>query len=143
MENDTNPPDFIQQLVDDGKVRQVCRKNPQDMDEEEQKFLLDKKLEYYKLEPLKILKSLIPFKHPQFSLIDQIDLSQLEEIISGDSVQTKLWLWIDFVKPGRHTFCVKTPHTNIEGTRTKGNVYVHKMWSQMRTEDFPKRLIGD
>lgn len=34
------------------------------MDEEEQKFLLDKKLEYYKLEPLKILKNIIPFKHP-------------------------------------------------------------------------------
>lgn len=43
---------------------------------------------------------------------------------------------MDFVKPGRNTYCVKTP-PGFEAGRMKPNFYVHKFLSDQRLEDIP------
>ena len=39
MENDPNPPDFIWHLIEEGKCRQLCRSQPDEMDEDEAQAL--------------------------------------------------------------------------------------------------------
>jgi hypothetical protein len=42
--------------------------------------------------------------------------------------ESRLWLYIDFVKPGKHTFCIQQ-HNEL---------FVHKFLCQSRVEDIPK-----
>jgi len=35
MDHDPSPPDFVWQLVEEGKCRQLCRAEPDEMDEDE------------------------------------------------------------------------------------------------------------
>jgi len=53
-----------------------------------------------------MLMEMIPFKKPQFALLDQITLSLQKVDDSEGDEQQKLWVYMDFVKAGRHTFCV-------------------------------------
>jgi len=39
MKNDKNAPNFMQLLIDEGKIRSYCKMEPGDMDQEERKFL--------------------------------------------------------------------------------------------------------
>ena len=48
---------------------------------------------------------------------------------NGDEPEeSKLWLYVDFIKPGKQTFCV----------RQRDELYVHKFLCQSRDEDIPK-----
>ena len=64
MENDPNPPDFIWHLIEEGKCRQLCRSQPDEMDEDEAQALQEKRSEYYNKELLKVLKTISPFRNP-------------------------------------------------------------------------------
>ena len=49
---------------------------------------------------------------------------------------------MDFIKPGKHTFCVRSPQSDQHGD---SNIFfVHKLLAKNRTEDIPrsKYLFG-
>ncbi len=64
MKNDKNAPNFMQLLIDEGKIRSYCKMEPGDMDQEERKFLKDKTLKYYRRECINVLLQMIPLKKP-------------------------------------------------------------------------------
>ena len=54
--------------------------------------------------------------------------------MSGEQNNSKIWIWIDFVKPGRNTFIVKTT-PEFEIGKTKESLYVYKFLGSQRSED--------
>lgn len=56
----------------------------------------------------------------------------IQDTINADdfnhSEDSNLWLYIELIKPGKHTFCVSH----------QDKLYVHKFLCQSRTEEIPK-----
>jgi hypothetical protein len=81
---DSNPPDFIAQMVEAGECRSSCRKYPNSLEPEELQCLQQRSLAYYRKESLKILLELIPLKKPQIPLLDHLSLSEVYEALQSE-----------------------------------------------------------
>jgi hypothetical protein len=57
-----NAPEFVQQLVDEGKVRQMCLGNIYLMNDDERASYAERKRLYYRQEALNVLKTILPLK---------------------------------------------------------------------------------
>jgi len=102
----------------------MCIGNIYLMNEDEKTFYNEKKRIHYRQECINVLKSILPLKKIQFALLDQITMNfNISNNIDGleESAESKLWLYVDFVKPGKQTFCVKRHHSE-----TVSDFYVHK-----------------
>jgi hypothetical protein len=60
-------------------------------------------------------------------IIDDIGIKAIEEALKyvSSSPTSKVWIWMDFVKPGRNVFCIKTP-AGFEPIKQKPTYYMHK-----------------
>ena len=132
IQHDMHAPEFLQQLVDEGKVRQMCLGNIFLMNDDEKACFSEKKRLYYRQETLNILRTILPMKKVQFALLDQITMHfNIQDSLLGNGdepEESKLWLYVDFIKPGKQTFCV----------RHRDELYVHKFLCQSRDEEIPK-----
>jgi hypothetical protein len=62
IQHDAHAPEFVQQLVDEGKVRQMCLGNIYLMNDDERASYSQKKGLYYRQEALNVLKTILPMK---------------------------------------------------------------------------------
>lgn len=134
--NDPNPPDFIGQMIDDGKCRQSVKMYPGSMDKEELGILKARKSAHYKKEAWQILFNLIPAVKPQLPMVEALSPIDCIEAInnSGDLNNSKVWVWMDYVRPGKNQYVVKTP-SGFEADQTKPRYFAHKFLGTQRTED--------
>jgi hypothetical protein len=56
--------------------------------------------------------------------------------MSPDDYIDKMWVWMDFVKPGKNCFTVKIPG-GYDPEKSKPYYFVHKFVGNVRTEDIP------
>lgn len=52
------------------------------------------------------------------------------------SVLNKVWIWMDFVKPGKNVFQVTTP-AGFDPETNKNAYYMHKFVGTVRLEEIP------
>ena len=71
IEHDPNPPDFIGELLEEGKCPTSARQFPNSLSNEQQNFLLSKQVLYYKREALNVLKDICPLKNIDFPALHQ------------------------------------------------------------------------
>lgn len=91
-----------------------------------------KKEVYYKREALNVLKGILPLKNVDF--LPKFSEQSIFDWMSSDSPHEKLWLWMEFLKPGKCTICVRA----LTGESKKTKFYVHKQICHPRIfEDLP------
>jgi len=60
--------------------------------------------------------------------------------MSPDDYIDKMWVWMDFVKPGKNCFTVKIPG-GYDPEKSKPYYFVHKFVGNVRTEDIPNYYL--
>jgi hypothetical protein len=63
QDNDESPPDFIEQMIAEGKCAPSVRQFPSSMDSETKDLLKEKRHAYYKINTVERLVAATPFKH--------------------------------------------------------------------------------
>lgn len=140
VENDPAPPSFVRDLIDEGIVRSNMADEPEKkLTEQEKQFLLQRRRSYYGQEWIKTILKIVPFKKPQFALLEQLtSLTLLQEMRTDET--NKMYVHFAFVKPGRHVFCIKAPPlaAATTGAQKRSKVYAHRILVNPRQEEIPK-----
>jgi hypothetical protein len=87
---------------------------------------------------METLLKIIPYKKPFFALIDQLSTLSLQQDRFTEE-PSKLFIFFEFLRPGRHVFCVKSqPILDHEsGQMKKTKFFAHKMLCNFREETIP------
>lgn len=122
-QHDVDKPDILFEMYRDGALRSACMENQFLMNTEELKEFKRRQIQHYTDEACLILMQIIKFKKPQFALLDEILMS----FRNNCKKEQKLYVYFDFVKPGKHDFVIN--HSKVS---------VHRLIGGHRTEPLPK-----
>ena len=102
-ENDTSPPYFITELIDLGVVREECDEPFNKPLNEYEKGQVNSKLtDYYETSWSSVIIKIMQFKNPLVA-----NAHALTTLTSKVDPSNQNYFHIDWVRPGRHTFCVE------------------------------------